>query len=397
MVNTGKTTPGLRSEVVRRANLSTILRSLHLNGSLSRSDLVREVGLTRSAVGALVTELGALGLVDEVRSSSDGNRGRPSPLVQPRSDDNVVLAIEILVDSIAVSAVGLSGLLLRSSRQDRSSARFDVEQTVSDVCRLVRRISSSLPSACTVHGVGIAVPGLVRQADQRVVVVPNLGWSDVPIGEAILERLESDLPFVVDNEANLAALAESRRGTASGLADVLYVAAEVGVGGGIISERRLLRGASGFAGEIGHFPVNLAGQRCNCGAIGCFETEVGEVAMLRRAGRPIDSGRHGVLEVLAAAEEGDPVVLGAMAEHGKWLGIGLAGLINILNPASVVLGGVLGQAHPYLVESMNVELDSRVLAAVNGRIVVAASSLGQDAPLLGAAELAWDRAIEALI
>lgn len=397
MVNTGKTTPGLRSEVVRRANLSTILRSLHLNGSLSRSDLVREVGLTRSAVGALVTELGALGLVDEVRSSSDGNRGRPSPLVQPRSDDNVVLAIEILVDSIAVSAVGLSGLLLRSSRQDRSSARFDVEQTVSDVCRLVRRISSSLPSACTVHGVGIAVPGLVRQADQRVVVVPNLGWSDVPIGEAILEQLESDLPFVVDNEANLAALAESRRGTASGLADVLYVAAEVGVGGGIISERRLLRGASGFAGEIGHFPVNLAGQRCNCGAIGCFETEVGEVAMLRRAGWPIDSGRHGVLEVLAAAEEGNSVVLGAMAEHGKWLGIGLAGLINILNPASVVLGGVLGQAHPYLVESMNVELDSRVLAAVNGRIVVAASSLGQDAPLLGAAELAWDRAIEALI
>ena len=388
--STGPRADGLRSELVRQSNLAAILNTVHLGGALSRSDLVLRTGLSRSAVGGLVGALVDLNLVVETRSPSDGNTGRPSPIVKVHATRNVVLAMEVLVDSVAVAAVGLGGSLLLSVRSDRPRAHLPAHRTVQDLSDLARQITARLPADCGVFGVGVAVAGLVRRTDNMVLVAPNIGWHDVPLGALLSEALHLDVPITVSNDADLGALAESRRGAAAGLNDVLYVSGEVGVGGGVISGGRAMSGSGGFAGEIGHLPVNMDGMLCKCGAMGCWETEIGEEALLRRCSRPPDGGRAAIQDVLEDAARGDRNVLGAMGEQGRWIGIGLAGLVNVLDPSTVVLGGLLERIYPHVIESIQAELQIRVMPAIREGVHVVPAALGVDAPLLGAAELAWE-------
>ena len=386
----GTRADGLRSELVRQSNLSAILNSVHLGGALSRSDLVQRTGLSRSAVGALVGELADLNMVVETRSASDGNPGRPSPNVEVLANRKVVLAMEVLVDSVAVAAVGLGGTLLLSARSDRPRAHLPVERTVKDLSELARQITARLPADCGVFGVGVAVAGLVRRSDNMVLVAPNIGWHDVPLGDLLSNALHLDVPISVSNDADLGALAESRRGAAAGLDDVLYVSGEVGVGGGVIAGGQAMAGSGGFAGEIGHLPVNISGQLCKCGAMGCWETEIGEEALLRRCGKLPDGGRAAIQDVLGEVARGESHALTAMKEQGRWIGIGLAGLINVLDPSTVVLGGLLERFYPYVIESVQAELQVRVMPAIREGVRVVPAALGVDAPLLGAAELAWE-------
>jgi predicted NBD/HSP70 family sugar kinase len=198
------------------------------------------------------------------------------------------------------------------------------------------------------------------------------------------------VPIAFANDADLAALAEQRRGVARGIDDIVLVWGSVGVGGGLVVDGEPLTGVAGYSGEVGHIPVNPDGRPCRCGSIGCWETEVGTSALLRRAGRPAEGGNDVVSAVLAEAEAGDPVALAAFAETGRWLGIGLAGIINILNPELVVLGGRLAASYPFVRSTLEAELDLRVLRASRRIVHVVTTSLGADAPLLGAAELAFE-------
>jgi predicted NBD/HSP70 family sugar kinase len=194
----------------------------------------------------------------------------------------------------------------------------------------------------------------------------------------------------VANEADLAALAELRRGAARGADDLLVIWGEVGVGGGIIVDGRALTGVAGYAGEVGHMPVNPGGSRCGCGSVGCWETEIGERALLRLAGRPEDGGSDEVDAVLAAAAAGDAPSLLALEHVGRWLGAGLASLVNLLNPRVVVLGGLFGRVYPFIERALATQLDRMALAGPRGLVRIAPAALGSDALLIGAAELALE-------
>jgi predicted NBD/HSP70 family sugar kinase len=221
-------------------------------------------------------------------------------------------------------------------------------------------------------------------------MAPNLGWRDVPLDGRLALALETDAPISVANDADLGALAEVRRGAALGADDVLFIHAEVGVGGGLIVGGKPLTGAAGYGGEVGHIPVNPNGTACRCGSVGCWETEVAEEALLLRAGHPPGGGRLEVAAVLREAEGGSPAALSALDDVGHWLGFGLAGLVNVFNPRLVVLGGLFGRIHPFVAATIAGELDRRVLPGPRGIVRVVPGSLGVDAPLLGAAELAFD-------
>lgn len=181
---------------------------------------------------------------------------------------------------------------------------------------------------------------------------------------------------------------------ARGAGDIVYVSGEVGVGGGVLVDGRPLAGADGYGGEIGHMPVNPTGAACRCGSTGCWETEVGEDALLRLAGRSAGSGRAGVDAVLAAAEAGEPAATAALDHVGHWLGVGLAGLVNIFNPRLIVLGGRFARLAPNVTATIELELDRRALGASRGLVRVLPAELGEDAPLLGAAELAFERLLD---
>lgn len=381
---------GLRSESVRRANLAAIARELHVSGPISRSELGSRTGLTRSTIRALIGEFVAAGLVSEGRASPVGTPGRPSVLVYPHAEGAVVLALEIAVDSLAAALVGFGGEVLDSVRVDRPRGHVDVEETVDSLVQLANVVGAFPPARRDLRGVGVAIVGVVRQSDGLVSMVPNLGWRDVPLGERLARAFDTESPVSVANEADLGALSETRRGAARGSRHVLFISGEVGVGGGIIVDGRPLSGVAGYAGEIGHMPVNPNGAACPCGSVGCWETEAGEDALLSRAGHRRGGGRDAVDAVLREAAQGSRAALGALEDIGRWLGLGLAGLVNVLNPEIIVLGGLFGRIHPYISVVVAHQLDHLALAAPRSLVKVVPAALGVNASLLGAAELALD-------
>ncbi|HEX7224575.1 MAG TPA: ROK family transcriptional regulator [Candidatus Limnocylindria bacterium] len=380
---------GQRSETVRRSNLSAIVRELHLRGPRSRSELVARTGLTRSAIRGLIGELSAAGLVGETRNEPDGAPGRPSPLVHPNPGGAMVLAFEVKVDSLAAALVGFGGRVQALRRVDRPRAHLSLDEIVADLVALaVPLLRRADPE--TLVAVGVAVAGIVRRADGLVRMAPNLGWRDEPLGLRLAEALDVDVPVLVANEADLGGLAEHRRGAAARVDDVVYVTGEVGVGGSITVGGQALVGSAGYAAEIGHMAVNPSGSRCGCGSSGCWETEIGERAILLRAGRDPHGGREGIDELVAAVLAGEPAALRAIEEVATWLGIGLATLVNIFNPALVVLGGVFERIHPVVGRTVERTLADRSLPAARELVRIVPGTLGENGPIIGAAELAFE-------
>jgi predicted NBD/HSP70 family sugar kinase len=389
-VTVGPVEIGQRSETVRRANLGAIVRELHAHGALSRSELVARTGLTRSAIRSLVGELVHAGLAAEGPATRLGTPGRPSPVVRLVAGSAVVVALDIAVDSLAAAIVGLGGRTLARVRIERSREHSSVDEIAADLTGLARTVLGRRPAAEPVVGIGVAVVGVVRRSDGVVSMAPNLGWRDIPLGERLARALDLSVPISVANEADLGTLAELRRGAAVGADDLVYISGEVGVGGGVIVGGRPLTGVAGYAGEVGHMPVNPEGAPCRCGSVGCWETEVGEDALLVRAGLMPGGGRAAVDAVLREAAAGSATAQAALDHVGTWLGLGLASLVNLLNPQLIVLGGRFGRMYPFVTRALHAELDRRTLPAARSLVTVIPTSLGVDAPLLGAAELALE-------
>jgi len=376
---------GVASEELRRHNLGAVLERLHLGGPLSRSELTAMTGLNRSTIADLLGELTTLGLVEEVPGPAASGPGRPSPVVQARSEGATALAIELAVDSVAIATVGLGGHAYNRIRVARPRGRFSPEETVQDVVKMAGPLLDSLPANHVLTGVGAAVVGITRRSDGFVHLAPNLGWRDVPLAAMLADELDLGVPVLAANEADLGALAEHRRGVLPGTGDLIYVSGEVGIGVGVIVDGKPLLGSAGYAGEAGHTLVNPGGRECRCGAIGCWETEAGEAALLRRVGVADGTGR--LDEVAERAEAGDEATLRAIAEVGRWLGSGVGDLINLFNPDLVVLGGLYQRLFAFLESSVVEGAGQRTLDAPGDMARIACSGLGPDAPLIGAAEL----------
>lgn len=382
---------GVAGDEVRRHNLGTIVERLHLAGPLSRSDLTRMTGLNRSTIADLLAELTSVGLVEEGPGVPGSGPGRPSPVVRVRPHRASVLAVELAVDSIAVATVGLGAHVYNLVRVARPRGRFSPDETVQDVAKLGGPLLDSLPAGYVFAGVGVAVVGITRRSDGSVHLAPNLGWRDVPLATMLAAELQLPAPVLAANEADLGALAEHRRGRQPGVANLVYISGEVGIGAGVIVDGRPLLGSAGYAGEAGHTLINPDGTACRCGAVGCWETEAGEAALLRRAG--MSEGAGGLPVVAERASVGDERALAAIADVGRWLGLGIGNLINLFNPDLVVLGGMYERLFTYLEPSVLEGARERTLAAPGEMATIACSALGPDAALIGAAELVMSRVI----
>jgi predicted NBD/HSP70 family sugar kinase len=384
---------GQTGDLVRRRNLGAILRRLHLAGPMSRSDLAEWTGLNRSTVGDLVADLAERGLVRERPARPSGSPGRPSPIVELQAHRLVVLAVEIFPDSLGAALVGLGGVVLEHVSRPRARQPRPPEVDIAALADLCRPLLAS-PAAAGLHAVSVAVAGVVR-GDGLVVVAPNLEWRNTGIAEPLRVALGVgvQVPVLVANDADLATLAELTRGAGVGSRDFIGLWGEVGVGAGIVVGGSLIRGRAGFAGEVGHLPVRPGGRPCHCGSRGCWETEVGEDAVLRAVGIDDDGGPQVLDSIIAAAEAGDQRTLDGLQTIGGWLGIGLVSLANTLDPDRIALGGMFGRFHPYVAASIASELGRRRWMAA-GHVEIVAASLLDEAPLLGAAEAAFEGVLE---
>ena len=361
---------------MRRRNLARVMHTVSAEGPLSRAAVASRIGLTRAAVSTLVDELIRTGLLDELGPERPGRVGRPGSALAVSGHGPAGIGAEIGVDHLAVCAVDLRGQVrARAVRHGANRGRLP-EPVIEELTDLVRRVVAEAErEGLWPAGLAVAVPGLVARDARTVVRAPNLDWHDTDIGAL----LPTDIPLSVDNEANFGALAELWLGERTPH-DFLHVSAEIGIGAAVVVAGGLLRGTRGFAGELGHVPVQPEGPACPCGGRGCLEQYAGEEAVLRAAGLEPGEDRVGLLAGRAA--EGDEDVRGALRDAGKALGIALTGAVNLLDPESVVLGGALAGLAPWLLPSLEAELDRRTAGPA---CPVSVSRLGPEGPLLGAA------------
>jgi len=381
---------GPSQEEVRRQNLGALLRYVHVHGATSRAELTTELGLNRSTIGALTADLAAARLVSEEAPRETGRAGRPSLVVRPESHRVYAYALCIEVDSLRAARVGLGGEVLDQRKTGRPRGQ-DIGETIEPLVSFVQDMHRAVPPDSVCVGSGVAVSGMVRHADGVVRLAPYAGWVDEPLGAALGEAPGNTSPITVGNVADLAALAEHARGVAAGCANVIYLYGDVGVGAGIIAGNRRVTGHGGYGGEVGHMVVHPGGRPCGCGSRGCWETEIGEHALLRAAGRDGAHGRAAVLAVVDAASRGDASAQAGVRQVGDWLGFGVANLVNIFNPEMVIFGGMLRDVYLASAAQIRSRLNSMGLPGCREHVRLRTPSLGDDAALIGAAELAFEQ------
>ncbi len=371
-----------------------LLRYVHVHGPTPRSRLTAVLGLNRSTIGDLTAELVAAGLlreragtVDPVDSGQASSGGRPSYVVMPESERVQVLAVDIGVTHLTVARIGLGGVILsRRDRTYRQGARGH-RTVVSTIVKAAGGLLAETDNRAVVIGVGVAAPGMVRQADGQVRAAPNLGWRDAPVGAALSEAL--GLPVTVGNDADLGILAEHVRGAAAGIEDAIYLCGHAGIGAGVVTSGRPLVGYNGYAGEVGHVVVNPDGQPCHCGSRGCWETETGEERLFELAARPPAGGITGVREIVAAASAGDLVAANPLTQVATTLGTRVASVVNVFNPEVIVMGGALGDIFAATESTVRDAVRAATLGPPLEQLRLLQPAFGFDSSLIGAAELAF--------
>ena len=370
---------------VRRRNLARLLQLRHVHGATSRADLTALTGLNRSTVKTLTEDLVVARLARESAPVGRGGTGRPSITVEPESERVFVVALDIGVAHLTALRVGLGGVVLDRRDLAQSSDDYAVRRTLGRVVRLVRALLDGAPPGSRCVGIGVGVCGVVSADDGVVRFAPNLGWVDVPLRALLADRLGTSLPITLGNDGDVGARAEHLRGVARGLTDVVYIAGEVGIGGGIIVGGRAMRGTGGYAGEIGHMVVDPRGRVCRCGRRGCWETAISEEAVLLATGAPAGTP---LADVLAAYSTGQGWPRAGLRRVGRALGTGVANLVNVFNPQLIVFGGtirhVFAVTEPIVQESL-----VGVLAASAEQVRLAVAGLGNDSVAIGAAELGF--------
>jgi glucokinase len=250
-------------------------------------------------------------------------------------------------------------------------------------------------------GAGLAVPGLVLARENKVVFSPNLhAIEGIPLKDEVEPRI--GLPLTVENDGNAAAWGEFRFGVGSEADHLVFVALGTGIGGGVITQGVLMRGAQGSGGELGHVTIQATGPRCACGNHGCLEALASGTAIARRARELAIENPDSALGRLATrrqilgedvtelAREGDGVALAVLEETGTWLGVGLAGFINVFNPEVVAVGGGAMEAGELILKSARSEVILRARPPSRDLAEVKVATLGPRSGVLGAAALARD-------
>ena len=355
---------GTSTDDVRRRNLSVVLVLVHRHRCMSRAELTRRTGLSRSTVKDLVEELVEHGLVEEAQPAASTQVGRPSPVVRPRSR-TLAIAVNPEVDSITIGLVSLGGLVLEVTKRTTTGVPT-AEQAVTLATETIQQMRRQLGPDRGVTAIGIAVPGLVHAAGSMVRLAPHLDWHDAQIGQML--SAATKLPVFAANDANLGAVAEHLFGRHVNAEHMIYVNGGAGgIGAGVVVAGELLDGAAGYAGELGHTYVGGTGT-CHCGSIGCLETEVSQSQTY---------------------DTDSSVVVRTVERQAQYLGIALGNAVNMLNPGLIVLGGFLRVFPSLAANALNDAVARHSLRAPRDLVRIVPASLGSETLMIGAAELAF--------
>ncbi|MGX1583859.1 ROK family transcriptional regulator [Microbacterium sp. PF5] len=385
----------LDAAAIRAHHRRVLLQLLRSHGPLSRRDLSRASGLSAAAVMNVVVELVDAGLVaEEIPATREARVGRPSTDVALTGTHHV-LALQIGAGFLQAGVVELTSRVV-ASEQIRFPVPTAPEAVLDLADELLQRVMDTAGiSLEQVLGLGVGVAGIVDASRRVNISAPTLGWTDVPIAEHFERTLGLDV--VLDHNVRAMAAGESRYGTGQGLESLAFVYVRTGVGAGLILGGAEYRGGTHGAVEIGHLRVEQDGPTCTCGGRGCLETVVSD-GVLRR--RMIDAGlldddrapddRTWTEDFVAAVEAADPRALEVRDDLVRHLSTALLSMVNLLNPQQIVLGGLLFDLAPVVIEPVRAALAEQVMPVLRDGIRVEPPRFGADAGMIGAATIALD-------
>jgi predicted NBD/HSP70 family sugar kinase len=383
----------LDSTGVRQRNTTLVLRTVQAEREVSQADLARRLGLARSTVLAIVDDLLAQGLVKELRRGVSGGGRRPMLLALDDTAFHLV-GVDIGATHVTVLVMNLKAEII--ARQHRPwKVREDPVGTLALVEELIARtLAESRAGRKAVVGIGVGVPSPVdlRTPGQvSPVVMPK--WTGIEIAGRLTSRF--GVPVLLDNDANLGALWEARWGNGVNCDSLAYVKVATGIGAGLVFDGKIYRGSRGVAGELGHLSIDTSGPLCPCGLRGCLNMLIGTDPLLARARGKKHSPAFETLDtMLDAALEGDTLAVETLDYAGRQLGLGLAMLLNLANPAVVVIGGGIVRAGELLLGPLRQTVARHSFSENFSHARILASRLNDSSTARGAATLILDAALE---
>ncbi|KGM08819.1 ROK family transcriptional regulator [Cellulomonas bogoriensis] len=379
-----KRAPSGSQTSLREANRERIVRVVQQRGSLTQVELAGVTGLSAAAVSNIVKELVAAGVLTTSPTSRSGRRAQEVSLAR---NLGLVAGVHFADRTLRVVLADVTQRVVADQRLPLApDHRPDVG--LDRTALLVEEMLDALDtSRSELLGVGVGLPAPVDQQSGSVSGLGLLrGWDGVDVPAVLAERL--GVQVLVDNDANLGALAEARLGAGEGARHVAFVRVDRGIGLGLVVDGAVVRGRAGAAGEVGHIRVTAGGPLCRCGNRGCLETVAGAGAVLDRLHRT--HGHLAVRDVLARAGEGDVACSNAVAEAAEALAGGLASVVAVTAPDVIIVGGELATAGEVYLEPLRAALVEHTLPTAGGPVQVRPPALGSQAEVKGAVALALD-------
>lgn len=375
---------------LRERNRQRVLESLREQGKTSQAGIARATGLSRTTVSSVVAELKDSGLVFEVDAvearAPDQRGGRPGVLLVLQDSSRAVIGIDFGHSHVQVALADLAHNVLAERL-----CRLDVDRRAADAldaaARMVEEVlvEANVPRSAVIRA-GIGIPGPVDRERGTVgsaTILP--GWLGLRIASEMVGRL--GLPVEIENDANCGALAELTWGAGRDCSNFAYIKAATGIGAGLVIDGRLLHGASGTAGEIGHTTLDEGGALCYCGNRGCLETVASGPAILHLVGQG-QTGTQTLERVIELAGQGDVRCRRAISDAGREIGVAVAGLCNLINPERVIVGGLLSRAGDVLLQPMRDSIRRHAVQAAAQKVDVVQAVFVERAELLGSLALA---------
>ena len=379
----------------RDINRRIALNLIREHQPISRADLARRMNMTRGAVSVLVQELIAQGLIYE-GATGEVARGRKPTFLHIRTHDRLAVAVDVRFSKTFLMLSDFSGRQLALETYDTI---FNVPQFVKDLAARIRRILKTRGIEGDCEGVGVAVPGMVDHRTGRILNAPTLGWRDVDVRDRLAAA--TGLPVQVENSGRACSLAHMwlERGEADSTQSFVYISVSDGVGVGVVVNGELVRGHDHIAGEFGHMPLSLDGPRCMCGMTGCWEAYVSNLATLSRyfgwnlsklspkSLRDAERKTFSVPDLVARARGGDAKANTAIQSTARFLGLGLATIVNVVNPDCIYLAGEITSAWDLIENTVRDALAERALTGAAARTPLRLASTHEHPRLRGAAAL----------
>jgi predicted NBD/HSP70 family sugar kinase len=378
----------------RDINRRIALNLIREHQPISRADLARQLNLTRGVVSTLVQELIGQGVIYE-GTTGEAARGRKPTFLHVRTRDRLAIAVDIRFTKTYLVLCDFSGKQLLLEAFDTI---FTVPEFIRDLSTRISKLLKKGDIKTTCEGIGISVPGMVDHRTGLILNAPALGWRRVEIRDKLAAA--TGLPVQIENSGRACALAQLwlERGDATGPNSFVYISVSDGVGVGMVTNGELVRGHDHIAGEFGHMPINLDGPRCMCGAQGCWEAYISNLATLSRyLGRPlselntnglrdVQQSSFTVLDLIARARGGETKAISAIQATARFLGLGLGTIIKVVNPDCIYLGGEIMTAWDMIESTVREALAERALTESAARTPLRVES--QEEPRLrGAAAL----------